>query len=111
VLGDDEEEASVEVGGSNATATGKAGREGGGKKKGNEINNFLEFKVFCRRHFSTLVGRPDEKGERALVFPPLFRENEIDPLHSGLEENRNPPPAFTRQFSLALLTFLLRSLR
>lgn len=39
----------------------------------------------------------------------LLRENEIDPLHSGLEENRNPPPPpFTRQFSSILLTFLLR---
>lgn len=58
-----------------------------GKKRGDEINNFPEFKVFCRRHFSLvstrLRAREKERGREStlsLVFLLLLRENEIDPL-------------------------------
>lgn len=42
-----------------------------GKKRGDEINNFPEFKVFCRRHFSLVSTRlrareKEREGERAL---------------------------------------------
>lgn len=87
------------------------------KEECNEINNFPEFKVFCRRHFSLVSSsrhetgqRGRERGRESMFFFLLLRENEIDPLHSRLEENRNPRPPFTRQFSFTLLTSLLHFL-
>lgn len=105
---EEEEEASVGVGVSNETATER--------KKATRLTTFQSLRYSAvdtfrsSPHLDTRQGDRERERKIELVFLLLLRENEIDPLHSRLEENRNPRPPFTRQFSFILLTSLLHFL-
>lgn len=72
------------------------------KKKKEEATRLTTFQslrysaVDTSRSSVRLDATVKKKRASACFSSTLLKENEIDPLHSGLEENRNPqPPPFT----------------